>query len=182
MNKKKQYFPSIIIEGCDCSGKTTLAKNIKKYLEELGADNISTMHCTSKDPKDVDYYYQLMRSKNTIFDRHFLGEMIYPDVFKRLPELTEYEYDTLMDRAKLLGVKIIVMCPPNEILRERLRNERPNEEPEVISSVEMINNSFTKLAENAVKKYDHVLIVNPSDGNVDLESVKKFLNFNYSKE
>lgn len=67
----------IILEGCDCTGKTTLAKQLcEKY-------NLYYSHVTSKDPNDFEFYFNTMKTDNIIWDRHLLGEMIYPTVYNR---------------------------------------------------------------------------------------------------
>ena len=54
----------VILEGCDGTGKTTLAKLL---AERYGLD---ICHCTQYDPADYDFYSHTMRKNmNTTFKR-----------------------------------------------------------------------------------------------------------------
>ena len=129
----------IILEGCDGTGKSTVAKILaKKY-------NLDIVHMTGQDPKDYGFYRQSIRKTNVVFDRNLIGEMIYPIVFRRMNELTRAEFRTLIDMARNEGVKMFVFTCENSVLKERL-TARGNECDEVMKHLEYINDSFKFLA------------------------------------
>ncbi len=77
-------YPIIIIDGADCSGKTTLAKHFcEKY-------NCHYMHLTYRFPKNM-FEYQLAavnraikiaRTKPVVIDRLWISEKVYAKVFR----------------------------------------------------------------------------------------------------
>lgn len=157
------YRNAIIIEGPDCSGKTTLAKKISQHFN----NELDVVHCTGGDPKDFGFYYQLMRKKNVVYDRHFIGEMIYPAIFNRKPCLSQAEFDTLATYADKNNIPVIVVAPAEDVLLSRLSNERPNEEQEIKDTIKSARKQFLKFAEDN----STFILVNPEDGNIDVEAV-----------
>lgn len=166
-----QYRPAIIIEGPDCAGKTTLANKLKEYYSEYNIP-LDICHCTGHDPKDIQFYIQTMRKKNIIFDRHFIGEMIYPNVFNRIGELRLSGFKYLCNIATELKCPIIIVTPPNEVLLTRLKNERPNEEKEVKDKILLINNEFIKISKTLKENNLPVLIAEYTDnGEIDFDNI-----------
>lgn len=106
----------IVLEGCDGSGKTTLARSLAKILD---ADII---HCTSRTPNDKKFFEGIIeasKTKNIIADRFCYGQYVYQKKEDR--PLGDYE-DLNYLETKLLaaGAKVIhVGAPPHEI-EERL--------------------------------------------------------------
>ena len=162
-----KYRPAIILEGPDCSGKSTLAKKIAEHYNNDTEYNI--VHNTGHDPNDYDFYYQLMRKTNVIYDRLFIGETIYPKIFNRAQKLNVEEFDRLVSVAKNLHIPIIVVVPSNEILITRLKNERPNEETEIVNTITYARDLFYKRA----KSNDYIILIEPKDGQIDYNDVFK---------
>lgn len=128
----------IIIEGADGTGKSTIAKQLADEFD------LGLMHLTNKDPRDLNFYYQLLRKNNVIYDRNFLAEMVYPSYFGRPPQLKEHELDYLIAQAKDLGINILILTADNETLTERLNQK--NEYACVKENIEEINSEFLKYA------------------------------------
>lgn len=128
----------IIIEGADGTGKTTLAEQL---ANEFG---LGLMHISNKDPNDLDFYYQLLRKDDVVYDRNLIGEMIYPKIFNRPGKLKEYELDYLMAKAEDLGFKIFVLTADDETLIKRLSQKE--EFNCVKDNISRINEDFLKYA------------------------------------
>ena len=130
----------IIIEGVDRIGKTTLAnKLIEKY-------NCDYLHFTRHDPRDFEFYSQTMRKENVIHDRHFIGEMIYPEVFNRKNELSVVDFYRLFAKSKDENVLIIVMYTSDlAILDQRMDTE---EYEEIRQQYKIINEKFMDYAKS----------------------------------
>lgn len=130
----------IIIEGCDGTGKTTLAKILAdKYGLEIA-------HCTQHDAADYDFYRQTLRKENVIWDRHTIGELIYPTIFGRQRQIGTEDARLVMHYAKQEGVKIFVLTCDNDVIRERLC-ERGNEHPLILKNIDEINHQFVFYAQ-----------------------------------
>ena len=140
----------IIIEGADGTGKTTLAKHLAaKY-------DIDICHCTAEDPADYDFYLQTSRKKNVIWDRHTIGELIYPTVFNRQPKISTEDARLLLAYAREYGASIFVLTADIQDIKWRLK-ERGNECAEVLEKIEWINERFLFFADQF-----HIPVINTS--------------------
>lgn len=123
----------VIIEGADGVGKSTFAKKVAdKY-------NLSLVHFTNNDPRDLNFYYQSLRKNNFIYDRHFLSEMIYPKIFNRPQQLKEYEFKYLLEKSKELDTKIIIVNNYDFELKKF-------EENVIKKNINLIKDDYLKLA------------------------------------
>lgn len=125
----------IILEGCDGTGKTTLAKIL---AEKYGLD---VCHCTQHDAKDYDFYRQTLRKENVVWDRHTIGELIYPKVFGRKQDIGTEDARLIMHYAKEEDVKVFVLTCDPEIIKKRLLG-RGTEDYRIIKNYEKINHLF----------------------------------------
>lgn len=130
----------IILEGADGVGKTTLA-NILSF--KYGLD---ICHCTQHDPADFHFYKESVRKNNVIWDRHTIGELIYPKIFNRKQQITGEDARIVLWNAKELGTKIFVLTEDPLLLQMRLLN-RGGEDSRIFDNIEMINNQFVFYAE-----------------------------------
>lgn len=130
----------IILEGCDGVGKTTLANILaNKY-------DLDICHCTSSDPADFMFYYQSARKDNIIWDRHTLGELIYPKVFNRTQQICTEDARIVVNYFRELGGKIFVLTANNDVIEERLLL-RGTEDQRILDHQRSINLEFIKYAE-----------------------------------
>lgn len=130
----------IILEGCDGTGKTTLAKILaEKYWLDI-------CHCTQHDAADYDFYRQTLRKENIVWDRHTIGELIYPAIFGRKQQIGTEDARLVMHYAKEEGVKVLVLTCDPEILEARLIG-RGTEDFRIIKNCEEIDKQFRFYAE-----------------------------------
>lgn len=125
----------VILEGVDGAGKTTLAKIL---AEKYGLD---ICHCTQNDAADYDFYRQTLRKENVVWDRHTIGELIYPTIFDRKQQISTEDVRLVIHYAKEAGAKIFVLTADMDVIYRRL-NERGNEDFRIYKNVDYINNLF----------------------------------------
>ena len=125
----------IILEGADGVGKTTLA-NILAF--KYGLD---ICHCTQHDPADFNFYKESVRKNNIIWDRHTIGELIYPSIFGRKQQIYTEDARIVLWNAQELGAKIFVLTEDPLLIQKRLL-ERGGEDPRIFDNIEKINNQF----------------------------------------
>lgn len=130
----------IILEGCDGTGKTTLAKIL---ANRYGLD---ICHCTQDDPGDYEFYRQTLRKENVIWDRHTIGELIYPKVFGRRQKIGCEDARLLMHHAKEGGVNVLVLTADIESIHNRI-DARGNEDTKVYNNLAYIDKQFRRYAE-----------------------------------
>ena len=130
----------IILEGCDGTGKTTLAKIL---ADRYGLD---ICHCTQDDPGDYEFYRQTLRKENVIWDRHTLGDLIYPKVFGRDQKISSEDARLLMHYAKEEGVTVLVLTTDIESIRDRI-DARGDEDGRICDLLAKIDEQFKRYAE-----------------------------------
>ena len=130
----------IILEGADGTGKTTLAKLL---ADKYGLD---ICHCTQSDPADYEFYKQTARKDNVVWDRHTIGELVYPKVFDRVPQIDPEEVRLVIAYAREAGAKIFVLTADIKEVKRRL-SERGTEDQRILNKLEWIDEEFKWYAE-----------------------------------
>lgn len=140
----------IILEGCDGTGKTTLAKLL---AERYGLD---ICHCTAADPGDYEFYKQTARKENVIWDRHTIGELIYSYVFDRQPQISPEDARLALAYAREAGTKIFVLTTNIDEIKCRIAR-RGKEDQRILDNLEWINQRFLFFAD-----YFHIPVIDTS--------------------
>lgn len=116
----------IILEGCDGTGKTTLAKSLQNII---GGEII---HCHSRTPNTYEFFHSIIEAsycKNIIADRFCYGQFVYQTEEERQQKgwLTKEELYKLEVEMLAAGAKVIHVVADPEEIEERLayRNEEP---------------------------------------------------------
>lgn len=130
----------IIIEGCDGTGKTTL---VKMLAARYGFD---VCHCTGDDPKDFEFYKQTARKMKTIWDRHTIGELIYPTVFNRKGQISTEDARIILSYAQENDGKVLVLTAADDVIKKRL-TDRGDEDERIIKNIHYINSQFVYYAD-----------------------------------
>ena len=134
----------IVLEGCDGSGKTTIANNLKAIMP-----NAEIIHCTAETPNDFDFFKHLIlasKERDIIADRFCYGQFVYQAPEER--HLTPEELTVLEVGMLSAGAKVIHVTAPVDTLKNRLswRNEEP------MWSVESITRRYCDLFERTLIK------------------------------
>lgn len=103
----------ILIEGPDCSGKTTLVERLKN---ELHWDAKSLHHLEGDQFKRYLREYALQ--EKTIFNRGHYSETAYGKLWRGGTPFSKEEQH-ILDQLCQQNIIIILACPPLEILQQR---------------------------------------------------------------
>lgn len=115
----------IIIEGPDGAGKSTLAKSL------AGALDMNILKMTANGCQSVREYEQKLACDGVIIDRCWVSEQVYSDLFGREPRISNDDAEALTKFCGLVGIPIIVLLPPLQVVVSRL-NERGDEYADVV--------------------------------------------------
>lgn len=105
----------VVLEGCDGTGKTTLAKFLSKLL------NADIIHCTAETPNDYDFFDGIISAamtRNIIADRFCYGQFVYQK--EEGWYITREELHRLEVRMLDADGKVILVTAPEELVMRRL--------------------------------------------------------------
>ena len=124
-NKGRSKRPTLILEGCDCSGKTTLGREIQKMW------SCKYVH-TTQAPKGADTLVHFIGSignvrQPTIIDRYHWSEEIYAKILREDSLLDDRDFGVL-DGYIMAYNGIIVHCnPPLHIVLNNIKEDKQGE-------------------------------------------------------
>lgn len=113
----------IIIEGADCTGKTTLARALMETDVENGMTYITKGPPVHKNPIR-EYLWPLSKyvpgdGFHYICDRWHIGEMVYPSIFNRESILTAHSFKLIDDVIARIGGLVVYLNPPFNVVERR---------------------------------------------------------------
>lgn len=106
----------IVLEGCDGSGKTTIANNLKAIMPDA-----EIIHCTTETPNTFDFFKGIIlasKERDIIADRFCYGQFVYQTEAER--HLTDEELCALEIGMMGAGAKVIHVTAPVNTIKERL--------------------------------------------------------------
>lgn len=107
----------IILEGLDRSGKSTVAEYYKQQGYEvvhMGAPHKKFFETGYAGPsylEEIVEMYNVYAGKNVVFDRSPWGELIWPEIFNRMPLLNEDDFEYLAQLEYNQDAKRYLMVP-----------------------------------------------------------------------
>lgn len=113
----------IVLEGCDGTGKTTLATLLSKLM------NAEIIHCSTHTPNTYKFFHNLIefsKEKNIIADRWCYGQFVYQAEEERplrdysQKAASEYNLRILEEEMLEAGAKVILVKATPEVIRKRL--------------------------------------------------------------
>lgn len=119
----------IVLEGCDGTGKTTLAKLLQTCY------NMEYIHCTAETPNNYEFFADIIkRSANTdiVCDRFFWGQFVYQKEEERhLTKDELFSLYTLMNVVSKRNRIILVEADPFTV-RYRLDCRQENTDKSIL--------------------------------------------------
>ena len=150
----------VIIEGLDRSGKSTLANSIKNKL-----DYFEIIHCSK--PKTDDPYqeylemFQKYDGKDVIFDRFYLGEYVYSNLYRGGCKITPFQFWTLdMLAQRNAACLIYSKTSPEVILKRCIDTNEGKDVFDFEKDIDKASNLFDEiiksscLSESCCEQYD----------------------------
>lgn len=159
----------IIIEGPNNVGKTTLIKNILKMKK---FKDFEIEHLSGRTPNTKEFHEDLLKlPQNMIFDRFFIGELIYPEIFNRKSNITEKQVIDLCKKYKNQILIIFIDADYEFIIRSnKNKNEQFNYE-----EVKKEKEGFYKY-KNIFNKIKGLKIISFKNSKENEIEYKEFLN------
>jgi thymidylate kinase len=109
---------NIIVEGPDCSGKSTLVDRLKNTLRW----DAKSLHHREGD-QFKRYLKEYAFLENTIIDRSHFSEEVYSHMWRGGSPFSKEEKE-ILDRIAINQSIIILACPSLEILRQRYMSRK----------------------------------------------------------
>ena len=111
----------VILEGCDGTGKSTIAKRLASVL------NAEVIHCSTKTPNNYGFFSEIIyqsRKRNIIADRFMYGQFVYQEENER--KLTKAQLYQLETQLLGAGAKVVLVSATTKDIEARLdsRNEK----------------------------------------------------------
>jgi len=148
----------IIVDGNDGVGKTNLAKKLQKDLSIK-----SYIHLSYNDPTSFNFYNELLKKNDVIFDRSFIDERIYSEILNRKCSLSFEIESVLFKTLSLLDYKVII-CHTLQ------KQNKADEHVQIIEHEAYIDSYFYEIA-----KGHNFIYFDPFNDNYD-ELLKKVLS------
>ena len=108
----------IILEGCDKTGKTTLAKR----LSEVTGYNIIKCSAPEGDPY-IEYVSKLFNVDNVIFDRFCYGELVYGPIYRKKSQLSDVQLYNIELLLQARDAQLIYCYADQDFIVEKFKTE-----------------------------------------------------------
>lgn len=144
----------IILEGSDLSGKSTLAKALQdNYGYEI-------VKCSQPRPGRAynEYVQKIIKAEpNTVFDRHFLGELVYGPLKRGKCQLNPMQISDIINLLKEKNCTLIYCNAPMDFIKSKFKER--GEDFVTIKEIEKVKLAYEKEL-LWLKKYLNVVVYN----------------------
>lgn len=110
----------IVLEGCDGSGKSSLADLLASLCYDHGI--VEVIHATRETPNDMEWFTSIMdraKDRTIIMDRAFWGQFVYQKPNERKLSFNDL---SILERRLAEEGKLIYVYSPERVITRRLRN------------------------------------------------------------
>ena len=104
----------LILEGPDCAGKSTMAKELAERLK------LDIIKSTYYGPKTIDAYRDRLACQDVVIDRCWISEVIYSKYFVHSSKVDDFTDRMLCDICVKKNIPIMVMLPPIDVIIQRM--------------------------------------------------------------
>lgn len=158
----------IVVEGIDCSGKTTFCKAVVKELIDLNVNVEFHHHGPLRASVHEEYVEPLLATRFyptvIVADRWHLGEAIYGPLYRGKSEMSEEDLETIEKLLSSLGAKKVLLDPPLDEIATRMKQRgeeflKPQDVKRVKSEYEVLAHKYGYEQMRHVFDYDAKRIV-----------------------
>lgn len=114
----------VVVEGVDCSGKTTFCKWVVEHLIKLNVNVEFSHHGPLRASVHQEYYEPLVPTclypTVLVGDRWHLGEMVYGPLYRDGSEMSDEDLAAIESLLDSLGAKKILLDPPEYTIEMRM--------------------------------------------------------------
>lgn len=142
---------NIIIEGPDCSGKTTLANYLKEHYF------LDYRHSSSKTENDFKYHFDLLNSSNLVLDRFHLGEFIFPALVDRKAKMSFEDLKQLTNLIEYSNDCILVILYASDVNLLKRRLTLRGDDEFTVNNIESINYMFKMFAVSMFQHHKRII-------------------------
>lgn len=104
----------LILEGPDCAGKSTMAKELAERLK------LDIIKSTYYGPKNFSAYRERLECQDVVIDRCWISEVIYSKYFSRRSNVDDLTDRKLCEICVKRNIPIVVMLPPIDVIIQRM--------------------------------------------------------------
>lgn len=110
----------LIVSGADLVGKSTVVQHTVKLLNEEYDLPHMPMHL-ARPPENFDSFdgYVDKMSRDTVWDRFHLDEIVYRQLDERRSSITPLKYELVDARLSILGGMVLVITAEDDVIRRR---------------------------------------------------------------
>lgn len=154
----------IYLDGCDGTGKSSLADYLARRFR-------LDKFCLTKDSeKSVLRYLEIRQTNNTVYDRTFVSEIVYPQVFNRKEWMTERDKEILF--TCYLDIEpddiFIILTADIEDIYNRILLRSSEEYPEILKNIKLINDKYLEIAHQY-----NIPVINTSE--IDIKKITQLI-------
>lgn len=138
---EKNSYTNILIEGPDCSGKSTVVERLKNMLRW---DSKSLHHRPGSQFQR--YLKEYVHQEKVVFDRGHISECVYGQLWHRCVPFSNEE-KTLLDSLCKKQILIIFACPHIDLMKNRYK-KRDFAQQIKLKELEITHSLFCEAFEN----------------------------------
>jgi len=143
----------IFLDGLDAAGKSTCAEMLQRKY------GFSTFHSNGKSANTYLFFRRMFDDDNVVYDRCFVGEVVYTELYKRKQKLSDDSFAKLVQLMKdKKDVLVLFACSDLSIIYDRLRARH---EEDYFDEMQGQQDGFMKIAE-LFKDYEYFYLIDVS--------------------